>query len=47
MIILTIRKNPHSFSSLALGKSFYTVGWLTLMIIAVVAICIILLRKMS
>lgn len=47
VIVRMVRANPASFSKEALGKSFYTVGWLTLMIIVLVALCIILLRKFS
>lgn len=43
-MLRTIRGNPQAFSKENLGKSAYTIGILTLIIIAVIALCIMLLR---
>lgn len=40
----TIRHNPQAFSKVNLGKSAYTIGILTLIIIAVIFFCVMLLR---
>jgi len=42
-IVRMVRRHPGSFSKENLGKSFYTVGFLTLLIIGVVAVCLLLL----
>jgi hypothetical protein len=43
-MIRTIRQNPQAFSKENIGKSFYTIGILTLIIVAVIAFCVMLLR---
>lgn len=43
--IYMIRNNPELFSKHHLGKSIYTLGLLTLMIIAVVAFLVIVLKN--
>ncbi len=40
-----IRNNPHAFSKENLGKSLYTIGVLTLLLIAVVFFCVMLVRS--
>lgn len=39
-----IRNNPNSFSKENLGKSISTIGVLTLLLIAVIFFCVMLLR---
>ena len=39
-----IKGNPAAFSKEAMGKSFYVLGILGLMLVAVIAICIKLLK---
>lgn len=43
-MIRTIRTNPQAFSKENLSKSFFTIGILALLIIAVIVVCIMLLR---
>lgn len=43
-MVRTIRNNPQAFSKENLGKSFYTIGILALIIIAVIFFCVMLLR---
>ncbi len=43
-MVRTIRHNPQAFSKENVGKSFYTIGILALVIIAVVFFCVLLLR---
>ena len=43
-IITIIKRNPGAFSKKNLGKSFYTMGVLALILIVFIAICIWLLR---
>ena len=40
LAVRLIRSNPESFSRANMGKSLYTIGWLTVMIIGVVAFCV-------
>jgi hypothetical protein len=40
-----IRRNPQAFSKENLNRSFFTLGILALFLIAVVAICVILVRQ--
>lgn len=44
-MVRTVRHNPEAFSKANVGKSFYTVGILTLLIIGVIAVCVMLLRS--
>lgn len=44
-MLRTIRNNPQAFSKENLGKSFFTIGILALLIIGVIAICILFLRS--
>lgn len=39
-----IRNNPDSFSKEKLGKSLYTIGILTLLLLAVIFFCVMLVR---
>lgn len=41
-----IKKNPSMFSSENISKSFFSVGVLTLIIFAVIAVCVAILRYM-
>lgn len=43
----TVRNNPAAFSKENLGKSFYTVGLLTLGLIGFIALLVYLLRHSS
>lgn len=43
-MVRTIRSNPQAFSKENLGKSVYTIGILALIIIAVIFLCVMLLR---
>lgn len=45
LAIRMIRGNPGAFSKENLSKSFYTIGWLALMIIAVIVLCIYMLKS--
>lgn len=40
-----VRNNPGAFSQKNLGKSLYTIGLLTLLMIGVIALCVIILRN--
>lgn len=40
-----VRNNPSAFSKKNLGKSLYTVGLLTLLMIGIIALCVIILRN--
>lgn len=42
--ITMIKRNPNLFSKENMGKSIYTLGLLTLMIIAIIAFCVMALR---
>jgi hypothetical protein len=42
-----IKRNPDSFSKENLGKSFYTMGLLAIILIAFIAVCIWLLKTSS
>jgi hypothetical protein len=44
LIYKNIRHNPNAFSKENLGRSFYTLGLLALLLIAFVALLVILLR---
>ena len=43
-MVRTIRHNPEAFSKENVGRSFYTIGILALIIIAVIFFCVLLLR---
>lgn len=43
-LIRSIRGNPEAFSKVNLGKSFYTMGILALLIIAIIFVCVLFLR---
>lgn len=45
LTIRMIRGNPMAFNRESLSKSFFTIGVLTLMLIAFVAICVWILRN--
>ena len=45
LAVRMIRNNPNLFTKEKLGKSLSTVGFLTLMVIAVIVFCVILLRN--
>jgi hypothetical protein len=45
LAIRIIRTRPELFSKANFSKSIGTLGWLALMLIAVVALCIMLLRR--
>lgn len=45
LLVRMVKGNPQAFSKENLSKSFYTVGLLTLFVIAVIFICIFLLRS--
>ena len=44
LAIRLVRHHPDAFSKVNLGKSFYTIGLLTLLIVIVVAFCVLLLK---
>lgn len=44
MLYKSIKAQPEAFSKEKMGKSFYTVGWLILFLIAVVAIMVMFVR---
>ena len=44
MLINHVRHNPQAFSKENLNKSAYTLGLLALMLIAVIAFCVLLLK---
>lgn len=44
-LVRTIRGNPQAFSKENLSKSIYTIGLLTLFIIAIICICVLLLKS--
>ena len=44
MMYRYVRANPQAFSSANLGKSFYTLGILAVLLIAFIAFCVFLLR---
>ena len=39
-----VKAHPETLSRAALGKSMHTLGWLSLGLIALIAVCIMLLR---
>ena len=40
-----VKNNPGSFSKKNMGKSAYTLGLLTLMIMGVIALCVVILKN--
>ena len=45
MIVGLVKRNPESFKGANINKSFFTLGILALILIAVVVICILLVRN--
>ncbi|MBS0349641.1 MAG: hypothetical protein JSR33_00400 [Proteobacteria bacterium] len=45
LLVRTVRTNPEAFNKENFGKSAYTIGLLTLIIIAVIVFCVAILRS--
>jgi cell division protein FtsW (lipid II flippase) len=44
-LVRIVRNQPEAFSKVNLSKSFGTLGWLAIGLIAFIALCILLLRQ--